>query len=132
MNKSFDDVLILKHDWTVGQIVKDFVVSEVIVLDNSYEIPAMCAHMDDELISTLLKQNYLTLYGVFDNNGRIHINIDDFNRLKKYLGDEDTTNDCTRLISSKIIYLRKNILLSEIIVYYILLLMQIIKSQLAK
>ena len=93
MNKSFDDVLILKYDWTVGQIVKDFVVSDVIVLDNSYEIPAMCAHMDDELISTLLKQNYLTLYGVFDNRGRIHINIDDFNRLKKYLGDEDTTND---------------------------------------
>ena len=30
MNKSFDDVIILKRDWTVGQIVKDFVVSEVI------------------------------------------------------------------------------------------------------
>ena len=44
MNKSFDDVLILKYDWTVGQIVKDFVVSDVIILDNSYEIPAMCAY----------------------------------------------------------------------------------------
>lgn len=89
MNKPFDEVLILKHDWTVGQIVKDFVVSEVIILDNSYEIPAMCAHMDDELISTLLKQNCLTLYCVFDDRRKIHINIDDFNRLKKYLGDED-------------------------------------------
>ena len=92
MIETFDKVIILKRDWTVGQIVKDFVVSDVIVLDNSYEIPAMCAHMDDELISTLLKQNYLTLYGVFDNRGRIHINIDDFNRLKKYLGDEDAND----------------------------------------
>ena len=92
MNKSFDDVLILKHDWTVGQIVKDFVVSDVIVLDNSYEIPAMCAHMDDELIHTLLKQNCLTLYGVFDDRRKIHINIDDFNRLKKYLCDEDAND----------------------------------------
>ena len=92
MNKSFDDVLILKYDWTVGQIVKDFVVSDVIILDNSYEIPAMCAHMDDELIHTLLKQNCLTLYGVFDNRRSIHINIDDFNRLKKYLGDEDAND----------------------------------------
>ena len=89
MIETFDKVIILKRDWTVGQIVKDFVVSEIIVLDNSYEIPAMCSHMDDELISTLLKQNSLTLYGVFDRRGRIHINTDDFNRLKKYLGDED-------------------------------------------
>ena len=89
MNKSFDEVLILKRDWTVGQIVKDFVVNEIIVLDNSYEIPAVCAHMDDELINTLLKQNSLILYAVLDSRGRIHINIDDFNRLKKYLGDED-------------------------------------------
>ena len=89
MNKSFDEVLILKRDWTVGQIVKDFVVNEIIVLDNSYEIPAVCAHMDDELINTMLKQNSLILYAVLDSRGRIHINIDDFNRLKKYLGDED-------------------------------------------
>ena len=92
MNKSFDDVLILKHDWTVGQIVKDFVVSDVIVLDNSYEIPAMCAHMDDKLISILLRNNNLTLYSVLDSNGYLHVNIDDFNRLKKYLGDKDTND----------------------------------------
>lgn len=89
MNKSFDEVLILKRDWTVGQIVKDFIANKIIVLDNSYEIPAVCAHMDDEFISTLLKQNSLILYAVLDSRGRIHINIDDFNRLKKYLGDED-------------------------------------------
>ena len=92
MIETFDKVIILKRDWSVGQIVKDFVVSNVIVLDNSYEIPAMCAHMDDELISTLLKQNSLTLYCVLDSRGRIHINIDDFNRLKKYLGDEDAND----------------------------------------
>ena len=52
----------------------------------------MCAHMDDELISILLRNNNLTLYSVLDSNGYLHVNIDDFNRLKKYLGDKDTND----------------------------------------
>jgi len=86
----FDEVLILKRIWSVGEIVNNFGTNGTIIFDNSYEIPAMCAHMDDELISTLLNQNSLILYGVLDSKGYLHVNIDDFNRLKKYLGDKDT------------------------------------------
>ena len=89
MFKPFDEIVIERRNWTVGEIVNDFGSDGTIIFDNSYEIPAMCAHMDDELISILLRNNNLTLYSVLDSNGYLHVNIDDFNRLKKYLGDKD-------------------------------------------
>lgn len=90
--KPFDEIVIERRNWSVGEIVNDFGSDGTIIFDNSYEIPAMCAHMDDELISILLKNNNLTLYSVLDSNGYLHVNIDDFNRLKKYLGDKDTND----------------------------------------
>lgn len=92
MIKPFDEIVIERHVWYVGEIVNDFGTNGNIIFDDSYEIPAMCAHMDDELISTLLRNNALVLYGVFDSNCYLHVNIDDFNRLKKYLGDKDTND----------------------------------------
>ena len=92
MFKPFDEIVIERRNWSVGEIVNDFGSDGTIIFDNSYEIPAMCAHMDDELISILLKNNNLTLYSVLDSNGYLHVNIDDFNRLKKYLGDKDTND----------------------------------------
>lgn len=90
--KPFDEIVIERRNWSVGEIVNNFGSDGTIIFDNSYEIPAMCAHMDDELISILLRNNNLTLYSVLDSNGYLHINIDDFNRLKKYLGDKDTND----------------------------------------
>ena len=90
--KPFDEIVIERRNQSVGEIVNDFGNDGTIILDNSYEIPAMCAHMDDELISILLRNNNLTLYSVLDSNGYLHVNIDDFNRLKKYLGDKDTND----------------------------------------
>ena len=90
--KPFDEIVIERRNWSVGEIVNDFGSDGTIIFDNSYEIPAMCAHMDDELISILLRNNNLTLYSVLDSNGYLHVNIDDFNRLKKYLGDKDTND----------------------------------------
>ena len=90
--KPFDEIVIERRNWSVGEIVNDFGCDGTIIFDNSYEIPAMCAHMDDELISILLRNNNLTLYSVLDSNGYLHVNIDDFNRLKKYLGDKDTND----------------------------------------
>ena len=90
--KPFDEIVIERRNWSVGKIVNDFGSDGTIIFDNSYEIPAMCAHMDDELISILLRNNNLTLYSVLDSNGYLHVNIDDFNRLKKYLGDKNTND----------------------------------------
>ena len=90
--KPFDEIVIERRNWSVGEIVNDFGSDGTIIFDNSYEIPAMCAHMDDELISILLRNNNLTLYSVLDSNGYLHVNIDDFNRLKNYLGDKDTND----------------------------------------
>lgn len=89
MVKPFDEIVIERYVWSVGEIVNDFGTNGNIVFDDSYEIPAMCAHMDDELISILLRNNALVLYGVLDSECCLHVNIDDFNRLKKYLGDKD-------------------------------------------
>jgi len=86
----FNEVVIERRFWSVGEIVNKFGTDGTIIFDNSYEIPAMCAHMDDELISILLGNNSLILYAVLDSHGYLHVNINDFNRLKKYLGDKDT------------------------------------------
>lgn len=90
MIKPFNEVVIEKRFWPVGEIVNNFGTDGTIIFDNSYEIPTICAHMDDELISILLINNSLTLYAVLDSDCHLHVNIDDFNRLKKYLGNEDT------------------------------------------
>lgn len=90
MIEPFNKVVIEKRFWSVGEIVNNFGTDGTIIFDNYYEIPAMCAHMDDELISILLINNSLTLYAVLDSDCHLHVNIDDFNRLKKYLGDEYT------------------------------------------
>ena len=58
--KPFDEIVIERRNWSVGEIVNDFGSDGTIIFDNSYEIPAMCAHMDDELISILLKNNNLS------------------------------------------------------------------------
>lgn len=92
MLEPFNEIVIERRIWTVGEIVNNFGTDGTIIFDNSYEIPAMCSHMNDELIDILLRNGSLTLYAVLDSNCYLHVNIDDFNRLKKYLGDKDTNN----------------------------------------
>ena len=53
MIKPFDEIVIERRIWYVGEIVNDFGTNGNIIFDDSYEIPAMCAHMDDQLIRTL-------------------------------------------------------------------------------
>ena len=98
MIEPFNKVVIEKRFWPVGVIVNEYGTDGTIIFDNSYEIPAMCAHMDDETISILLFNNSLTLYAVLDSDCHLHVNIDDFNRLKTYLGDDDTNGDITNLL----------------------------------
>lgn len=81
------NVFITKHNCTVGQIVNDFANNGNIVFDDLYDIPAMCSHIDDELLRVLLQNSALVLYGVSDRLGYFHMNIDDFNRLKEFLGN---------------------------------------------
>lgn len=92
MIEPFNKVVIEKRFWPIGVIVNEYGTDGTIIFDNSYEIPAICAHMDDELISILLINNSLTLYAVLDSDCHLHVNIDDFNRLKTYLGDKDPDN----------------------------------------
>lgn len=92
MIEPFNKVVIEKRFWSIGVIVNEYGTDGTIIFDNSYEIPAMCAHMDDEMINILLFNNSLTLYGVLDSDCHLHVNIDDFNRLKTYLGDKDPDN----------------------------------------
>lgn len=89
MIQPFDYIVISRHIWSVGSIVNDYGTDGTIVFDDAYEIPSTCAHMDDLLISTLLRENSLILYGIFDSNMRLHMNQDDFNRLKEYLAKKD-------------------------------------------
>ena len=102
MLEPFNEIVIEKRIWSVGKIVKDFGTDRTIIFDNSYEIPAMCAHMDDEVIDILLRNGSLTLYAVLDSNCYLHVNIDDFNRLKKYLGDQDNTLNYRRRLFADI------------------------------
>lgn len=90
MIEPFNEIVIERRMWSVGEIVNNFGTDGTIIFDNSYEIPAMCAHMDDKMLNTLLINKSLTLYAILDSDCRLHVNIDDFNRLKKYLGDENT------------------------------------------
>ncbi len=85
----FDYIVISRHIWSVGRIVNDYANDGTLIFDDSYKIPSTCAHMSDELISTLLRENSLILYGVLDSNVRLHMNQDDFNRLKEYLAKTD-------------------------------------------
>lgn len=89
MIEPFDDIVIGRHIWSVGRIVNDYANDGTLIFDDSYKIPSTCAHMSDELISTLLRENSLILYGVLDSNMRLHMNQDDFNRLKEYLAKTD-------------------------------------------
>ena len=85
MLKPFDSIVISRNIWPVGRIVNDYANDGTLIFDDSYKIPSICAHMSDELISALLRENSLVLYGVLDSDGRLHMNQDDFNRLKEYL-----------------------------------------------
>ena len=71
-------------------------------MDNSYEIPAMCAHMNDNMISTLLREESLIIYGVHDRKDYLHVNVDDFNRLKNYLDDNSTALNKIRRSRAKL------------------------------
>lgn len=90
MIEPFNEIVIERRMWPVGEIVNEYGTDGTIIFDNSYEIPSMCAHMDDKMLNTLLINKSLTLYAILDSDCHLHVNIDDFNRLKKYLGDEDT------------------------------------------
>ena len=59
MIEPFNKVVIEKRFWPVGVIVNEYGTDGTIIFDNSYEIPAMCAHMDDEMINILLFNNSL-------------------------------------------------------------------------
>lgn len=102
MLESFNEIVIEKRVWPVGKIINDFGTNGVIILDNSYEIPAMCAHMDDNLISTLLREESLIIYGVHDSKDYLHVNVDDFNRLKNYLDDNSNALNKIRRSRAKL------------------------------
>lgn len=84
-----ENIIITKHVWSVGRIVNDFANDGTIVFDDLYNIPSMCSHMDDKLLGILLREFSLVLYGVLDSHGYLHMNIDDFNRLKEFLGNDE-------------------------------------------
>ena len=61
-------------------------MSESIV--NGQPWVAYLSHLSAELRREVLKQ-IVKIYGILNSNRYLHVNIDDFNRLKKYLGVKD-------------------------------------------
>lgn len=86
------DIWIDRHDIGVGQFI-ELVKAGDIVTDNFYNIPTVIAKIDNEHLFTMAKFGFLNVYGVMDENGTVHMNSEDVNRIKNFVDSATDARD---------------------------------------
>lgn len=89
MVPDFENIVLSRHIWTFHEFINKYGTDGSLIFDDLYNIPSVISHLNNDLIETLVNNGMLIIYGVFDKHGYLHVNKDDFDRLKLYLGDKD-------------------------------------------